>query len=127
LSVERGGTLVLNSQADAELVFIRHPLGKEQTVDRLKITLDGDPTTVDDTAFVPDGRAFLLVSDVKGNTVYRIDRPNLGFPPGIAYSSSDTAGIVAVLNLDDGFLTPIGTGFGSTRGMVFVVPPKDEE
>jgi antitoxin component of MazEF toxin-antitoxin module len=127
LSVERGGTLVLNSQADAELVFIRHPLGKEQTVDRLKITLDGDPTTVDDTAFVPDGRAFLLVSDVKGNAVYRIDRTNLGFSPGTPYSSSDTAGIVGVLNLDNGFLTPVATGFGSTRGMVFVVPTEQEE
>ena len=34
--------------------------------------------------------------------------------------SADTAGIVGVLNLDNGVLTPIATGFGSTRGMVFV-------
>jgi hypothetical protein len=82
---------------------------------------------VDDTQFVRDARSFLLVSDVAGNKVYRIDRPNIGFSPGTPYSSSDTAGIVATLNLDDGFLTPIATGFGSTRGMVFVVPPDEEE
>jgi hypothetical protein len=127
LSADLGGTIVLNSQADAELVFIRHPLGQAQTVGRLGITVSGVPTTVDDTAFVPNARAFLLVADVKGNAVYRIDRTNLGFSPGTPYSSSDTAGIVGVLNLDNGFLTPVATGFGSTRGMVFVVPTDQEE
>ena len=39
---------------------------------------------------------------------------------GTPYSTSDTAGIVGVLNLDNGVLTPIATGFSSTRGMVFV-------
>jgi hypothetical protein len=127
LSADLGGTIVLNSQADAELIFIRHPLSPAQAVGHLAITLNGVKTTVDDTQFVRDARSFLLVSDVAGGKVYRIDRPNLGFSPGTPYSSSDTAGIVATLNLDDGFLTPIATGFGSTRGMVFVVPPDEEE
>jgi hypothetical protein len=127
LSVDRAGNIVLNSQADAELVFIRHPLSEAQTVGRLSITTSAGPTTVDDTAFVPDARSFLLVSDVNAGVVYRIDRPSFGFEPGTAYSSSDTAGIVAVLNLDNGVLTPIATGFGSTRGMVFVVPPDEQD
>lgn len=127
LSVDRRGNIVLNSQADAELVFIRHPLSQAQTVGRLKITTSAGPTTVDDTAFVPDSRSYLLVSDVQAGVVYRIDRPSFGFEPGTAYSSSDTAGIVGVLNLDDGVLTPIATGFGSTRGMVFVVTPRKED
>jgi hypothetical protein len=62
----------------------------------------------------------MLFSDVNGDTVYRLDAPKFGFEPGTAYSTSDTAGIVGVLNLDNGVLTPIATGFGSTRGMVFV-------
>jgi hypothetical protein len=62
----------------------------------------------------------MLFSDVNANTVYRLDAPKFGFEPGTAYSTSDTAGIVGVLNLDNGMLTPIATGFGSTRGMVFV-------
>jgi hypothetical protein len=127
LSVDRRGNIVLNSQADAELVFIRHPLSEAQKVGRLSITTSAGPTTVDDTAFVPDARTFLLLSDVAGDTIYRLDRSSFGFEPGTAYSSSDTAAIVGVLNLDNGVLTPIATGFGSTRGMVFVVPPDEDE
>ena len=134
LTADLGGTIVFTSQADEELVFIRHP-GPAQKVGHLAITLAGapgsvpTPTTLDDTQFVPDPdpRAFLLVSDVMGNAVYRIDRTNLGFSPGTPYSASDTAGIVGVLDLDNGVVTPIATGFGSARGMVFVVPPQEEE
>jgi hypothetical protein len=57
---------------------------------------------------------------VSGETIYRLDAPKFGFEPGTAYSTSDTAGIVGVLNLDNGVLMPIATGFGSTRGVVFV-------
>jgi hypothetical protein len=57
---------------------------------------------------------------VSGNTVYRIDSPTFGFEPGTAYSASDTTGIVGVLNLDNGVVSPIATGFGSARGMLFV-------
>ncbi len=120
LGVDQRGNLVLNSQADAELVLIRHPLTEDQTVGRISITTATGPTTVDDTAFAPEGRSFMLFSDVNANTVYRLDAPKFGFEPGTAYSTSDTAGIVGALNLDNGVLTPIATGFGSARGMVFV-------
>ena len=119
LSVDQRGNLVLDSQADAQLVFIRHPLAEDQTVGRISITTAAGPTTVDDTAFAPEGRSFMLFSDVSANTIYRLDA-KFGFEPGTAYSASDTAGIVGALNLDNGVLTPIATGFGSTRGMVFV-------
>jgi hypothetical protein len=82
-------------------------------------------TTVDDTEFVPHGGMFLLVSDVAGDAIYRLDRPIFGFETGTAYSASDTAGIVGVLDLDNGVFTPIATGFGSARGMTFVVPVED--
>jgi hypothetical protein len=120
LSVDQRGNLVLDSQADAQLVFVRHPLQADQTVGRISITTAVGATTVDDTAFAPEGRSFMLFSDVVANTVYRLDAPKFGFEPGTAYCTSDTAGIVGVLNLDNGVLTPIATGFGSTRGMVFV-------
>jgi hypothetical protein len=54
---------------------------------------------------------------------HRRDAPKFGFEPGTAYCTSDTAGVVGVLNLDNGVLAPIATGFGSTRGMVFVSEP----
>jgi hypothetical protein len=125
LSVDQRGNLVVDSQADAELVFVRHPLQADQTVGRINITTAAGPTTLDDTAFAPNGTSFMLFSDVNANIVYRLDAPSFGFEPGTAYSASDTAGIVGLLNLDNGVLTPIATGFGSCRGMVFVSEGSD--
>jgi len=125
LSVDQRGNIVVNSQADAELVFVRHPLAEDQAVGVLGITSGGAPTTVDDTAFAPRSASFALFADVSANKVYRLDSPTFGFEPGTAYSTSDTAGIVAVLNLDSGALAVIGTGFISTRGFIFVTRSDD--
>ena len=126
MTIDPRGNIALDSQGDFELVFITHPGSDDQQVGRIRITSGGVPITLDDTAFAPGGRSFLLVSDVAGDTIYRLDRPVFGFEPGTAYSASDTAGIIGVLDLDNGVLTPIVTGFGSARGMTFVVPDKDE-
>ena len=120
LTVDPRGNIVLDSQADAELIFIRNVSSGQMVVGRLSITTAAGPTTLDDTAFAPSSHTFLLFSDVGGDTIYRIDSPQFGFEPGTAYSASDTADIVGVLNLDNGVLTPIATGFSSTRGMIFV-------
>jgi hypothetical protein len=125
LSVDPRGNVVVNSQADAVLVFVRHPLADDQVVGVINITSAGAATTLDDTAYAPRGRTFALFSDVSANTVYRLDSSMFGFEPGTAYSTSDTAGIVAVTNLDAGTLTPIGTGFISTRGIIFVTHGDD--
>jgi hypothetical protein len=119
------GNIVFTSQADSELVFVGHVGTREQTVGFLGITSSatgpgGALITLDDTAFVPPGAAYLLVSDVGSGIIYRIDRTPFGFEPGQAYSASDTAGVVGTLNLDTGVLTPIVTGVGSARGLLFV-------
>jgi hypothetical protein len=122
LTVDPRGNIVLNSQADAELVFIRNLSSSSRLVGSLKIRTAAGPVTVDDTAFAPSPNAFMLFSDVGGDTIYRLDNRQFGFEPGTAYSTSDTAGIVGVLNLDNGVLTPVAIGFSSTRGMIFVQP-----
>jgi hypothetical protein len=129
MTIDPRGNIVLDSQADSELVFIRRPLTDEQTVGRLNITSGGAMITLDDTAFAPHPKAFLLVTDV-GNKVdpglvYRIDGGTFGFEPGVAYSASDTAGLVGTLNLDNGVVTPIVIGFDSARGLLFVAPDRD--
>ena len=132
MTIDPRGNIVLDSQADSELVFIRHPLTSEQTAGRLNITTtltgsDGKPLaiTLDDTAFATSPKAFLLVADVNAGVVYRIDGGTFGFEPGTAYSASDTLGLVGTLNLDNGIVTPIATGFGSARGLIFVAPDGD--
>jgi hypothetical protein len=132
LTIDPRGNIVLDSQADSELVFIRHPLSDEQKVGLLKITSSvtgpgGATITLDDTAFAPNPKAFLLVSDVNAGVIYRIDAGTFGFEPGVAYSASDTLGLVGTLNLDNGLVTPIVTGFGSARGLLFISPDGDKD
>ncbi len=125
LSIDPAGNLVVNSQADAVLVFVHRPLKDDQAVGVLHITLEGSQS-VDDTAFAPRGHSFALFSDIGLDTVYRLDRPVFGFEGGTPYSTSDSFGIVSVLNLDYGFLTPIASGFNSTRGMIFIKKEESE-
>jgi hypothetical protein len=132
LTVDPRGNIVLDSQADSELVFIRHPLTPEQTVGRLSLSSSvtgpgGATITVDDTAFAPNPKAFLLVTDLGGNVIYRVDSDTFGFEPGVAYSASDTLGLLGTLNLDSGFVTPIVTGLGSPRGLLFVALDGDRD
>lgn len=127
LTVDPRGNIVVDSQADCVLVFVRHPLAKDQTAGQIRITTEAIATTLDDTAFAPHGKSFALFSDINLNTIYRLDAPTFGFEPGTAYSTSDTTGIVAVLNLDNGNLTPIATGFSSTRGMIFVSTDREDD
>jgi hypothetical protein len=80
----------------------------------------------------------LLVTDVQGGAnaqgaIYKIARPArpaFGFEPGFergkAYSASDTLGLVGTLDADTGFITPIVTGFGSARGLLFLSPDGDD-
>jgi hypothetical protein len=136
MTIDPRGNIVIDSQADSELIFVRHPLADGQTISRLKLSSSatgpmGATITVDDTAFAPHPKAFLLVTDV-GNAkddglIYRIDSPSLGFEPGVAYSASDTLGLVGTLNLDNGVVTPVVTGFDSARGLLFIAPDGDND
>jgi hypothetical protein len=112
-----GSTLVVDSQQDSELVFIKNP-GTLQTVSYLPIVLAGGLTAVDDTRFVPSGQTFMLVTDTPKNYVYRVDA---AFSPGSAFSSAPTQ--VASLNLSTGVLTPIVSGLGAPHGLIFVTAP----
>jgi hypothetical protein len=122
MTIDPRGIIVFTSQADGLLVFVRDPLTPTQQVASVNLTSGGSMTTVDDTQFVPSQASYMLFSDVSGDAVYRLDSPLLGFAPGVAYSTSDTAGIVAQLDLDNGVLTTVASGFQSTRGMTFIIP-----
>jgi hypothetical protein len=132
MTIDPRGNIVLDSQADSELILIRHPMTDEQTVGRLGITSPvsgpgGATITLDDTTFAPKPKAPLLVTDVGADTIYRIDSATFGFEPGVAYSASDTLGLVGTLNLDTGVVTPIVTGLSSARGLVFVSRDDDDD
>jgi hypothetical protein len=110
------GDLVLDSQADAELIVLHHAGLADQSVYHLPITENGAPVQIDDTVFATSTYGVILVSDRDGETVYAISR-NL-FAPGSAYSATPTS--VAELDPSTGILTDVVTGMVSPHGMAFI-------
>ena len=129
MTTDLNGDIVFVSQADSELIFVKHVGTPEQTVGYLTITspvstATDKKITIDDTFYARANSDYLLVTDVGGaggpGGIYKITRTDFGFPTGQAYSASDTQGIVGTLGLDNGVVTPIVTGFQSARGLMFV-------
>ena len=120
MTFNSGGDIVLDSQADGELVVVHNP-GSSQTVFRVLLTAGGQSTTVDDTVFPTASSGFMLAADRDGETVYKIAAPFL--EPGSAYSASDSGGFVGALNFITGELTPVVTGMVSPHGMGFIPQP----
>jgi len=114
--VDPFGDLVLDSQADSELIIIHRPGYDDQSVYHLGIKQKGAPVQIDDTVFATSDYGTILVSDRDGETVYAISR-NI-FSPHAAYSATPNS--VAELNTDTGVLTNVVTGMVSPHGMAFV-------
>jgi hypothetical protein len=126
-ATDPAGNLVLDSQADARLVFIHNP-GPQQTVSVLIVTLfndkDGPNVPIDDTRYVPPagptGQVYMLVADAF-QIIYRLDGP---FTTGTPYSNGQ--GQIMQLDLKSGHLTPVATSVGDPNalrdphGMVFI-------
>ena len=110
------GDLVLDSQADGELIILHNAGLPNQGVYHLGLTLEGAATQIDDTIYATSSHGTILVSDRDGETVYSITR-NI-FAPFAAYSAAPTS--VAELDLSTGVLTNIVTGMVSPHGMAFL-------
>jgi hypothetical protein len=110
------GDLVLDSQADAELIIVHHPGAIDQTAYHVALTLDGASVQIDDTVYAGASHGVLLVSDRDGETIYSISRDI--FAPSDAYSAAPTS--VARADLDTGVLTNVVTGMVSPHGMAFL-------
>jgi hypothetical protein len=110
------GNIVLDSQADAEVVILHHAGAVDQSVYHLGLTLNGAAAQIDDTVFATSSYGVILVSDRDGETVYAITR-NI-FAPDAPYSAAPTS--VAELDLSTGVLTNVVTGMVSPHGMAFL-------
>jgi hypothetical protein len=120
------GDLVLDSQADGELVIVQFPglRCQQNFVVPLSYPVDGVPTPLmaDDTAFVTANHGFLIDADKDAQTVYKITAPF--FVIGAAYTSfqndAGTAGFIGHTDLTSGVSTPIVTGALNPGGMAFI-------
>lgn len=117
-AIDPNGDLVIDSQQDSELVFVKNVGTGGQTVDVLPLTLYGNPWPVDDTRWSPSsGNSFLLLSDNQQLIVYRIDAAG-GFPRNQAYSAGQ--GTVLQTNTTTGVMVPIYIGMKTPHGLFFV-------
>lgn len=119
--------ILLDSQADSELLLVRHPGTPSQSVLQIPLSSPLGTPQADDTLFVPNGDGFILVSDTPADTVYAIRKAE--FAPGAAYTAAvaGSAGFVGRLDLELGRLTPIVTGMQSPHGMGFVKTTGDDD
>jgi hypothetical protein len=116
------GNIVLDSQADQQLIIVSNPEGSNQRVLRLPLSYltSSGPTAVetDDTAFVTSSEGFILFADKGLNTVFTLSKK--AFAPGTAFTAADGGPFVGTVDLTTGIVTPIVTGLGNPGGMVFV-------
>lgn len=116
------GNIVLDSQADQELIIVSNPGSSSQRVLRLPLTYMGPSgvtaVEVDDTNFATSSQGFILFADKGLNTVFKLSKQ--AFAPGAAYTSADGAMMVGTLDLTSGLITPVVTGLSSPGGLVFV-------
>ncbi len=123
------GNIVLDSQADQELIIVSNPESYSQRVLRLPLsylTSNGPaPVETDDTAFVTSSEGFLLFADKGLNAVYKISKN--AFVPGTAYTAADGGPFVGALDMTTGLVTPIVTGVKNPGGMMFVDTSKHDQ
>lgn len=118
--IDPAGDLVLDSQQDSELVFIKNVGTPTQSVSVLNMTLYGNPWPLDDTRWSPaTGTSFMLVTDTPAQLIYSINATSTtGFTPNTAYSSGQ--GTVLQSNTTTGVMTPIYVGMNNPHGLMFI-------
>ena len=125
MTLDPQGNIVLDSQADQELIYVTNPGRPDQQALRLPLSFESQgksmPVEVDDTAFVTSSEGFILFADKGLNTVYKLSRS--GFVPGSAYTAADGGPFVGALDITSGVITPIVTGLVGPGGLVFVKTP----
>ena len=123
MAIDPLGDLVLDSQADGELIVVHHPGDSDQSVYHLGLTLDGTPVQIDDTVWATSTHGTILVSDRDGETIYAISKDI--FSPAAAYSAALTS--VGRLDMDTGVITNVVTGMVSPHGMAFVADKNKDD
>src|ERR1035438_3081701 len=114
------GNIVLDSQADQQLIIVSNPGESTQRALRLPLSYltPSGPMAVetDDTAFVTSSEGFLLFADKGLNTIFSLSKK--AFAPGTAFTAADGGPFVGTLDFTTGVVTPIVTGLTGPGGMV---------
>jgi hypothetical protein len=125
LAIDTTGNVVLNDQADSQLIVLRPAGAGPQSVSRLLLQPSG--TIVDETTWATSASStgsFLIADHSNPGTIYRLTKTG-GFTAGAAYAtvSNDPqpyASSVGTLDTGTGTITPVATGFSSPKGLLFI-------
>ena len=130
--VDPQGELVLDSQADGELVIVQYPGLKCQNAFVVPLTSEAGGSTIgdtqfDDTVFTTQSAGELLVADKGLNAIYAITAPYFAASAYSAVSvfaspsaANPSESFIAQTNLTTGFATPIVNGMSDPGGMAFI-------
>ena len=122
MTLDPEGNLVLDSQADQELIIVGNPGRPDQRVLHLPLTFQTpsglEPVEVDDTAFATSTEGFVLFADKSLNKVFALKKK--AFVPGTAYTAADGGPFVGTIDLTTGVIAPIVTGLKGPGGVAFV-------
>jgi hypothetical protein len=130
MTLDPQGNIVLDSQADQELIFVSNPESSNQRVLHLPLSFETAsgpmPVEVDDTAFVTSTQGFILFADKTLNKVFALKKK--AFVPGTAYTAADGGPFVGTIDLTTGVITPIVKGVKGPGGLVFIdTTPRQED
>jgi hypothetical protein len=130
MTLDPQGNIVLDSQADQELIFVSNPESSIQRVLHLPLSFQSVsglmPVEVDDTAFVTSTEGFILFADKGLNKVFALKKN--AFVPGTAYTAADGGPFVGTIDLTTGVITPIVKGLNGPGGLVFVdTTPREDD
>jgi hypothetical protein len=122
MTLDLTGDIVLDSQADQELIVVSDPGGPNQQAYRLPLSFEGttglQPVQTDDTAFATSTQGFILFADKGLNTVFMLSKK--AFAPNAVYTAANGGPFVGTLDMNTGIVTPIVTGLSAPGGMMFV-------
>ena len=116
------GNIVLDSQADQELIVVTNPGTPSQRALRLPLSFRTPAgrmrVETDDTNFATSSQGFILFADKNLNKVFRLDKK--AFAPGAAYTAADGGPFVGTIDMTSGVVTPVVRGVVGPGGLVFV-------
>jgi hypothetical protein len=120
------GQLAQLSQADGEIIFVKHPAGSSPTLTVLSLQnpadlASGNPPPVDDVLATTSGKGTLYVTDIATGVISALSTD--GLPAGTVFAaeaSDHGTPFLGTLDLNSGKLTALGNTFGNPKGLLFV-------
>ena len=124
MTLDPAGDLVLDNRSDSSLYIVSPSVGGP--VQRLQLTIKGAPVQVNDTIWTqstfgvssPSGTGAIFITDTNANAIYVLTKPF--FPPaGEAYTAAVAVGVVGLVDLQTGAVSPVATGFQAPNCLAF--------